>query len=56
VQAFKEQWCVEDEPEMPEHASLLKRIQNASRHGQTGLKKRPVAPNRGRGNKNFRRR
>jgi hypothetical protein len=56
VQAFKEQWCVEDEPEMPEHASLLKRIQNAARHGQTGLKQRHVAPNQGRGNKNFRRR
>lgn len=54
VQAFKEQWCVEDEPDMPEHASLLKRIQNAARHGQTGLKKR-FTPNQQRGNKNFRR-
>ena len=40
VQAFKEQWSVEDEPELPEHTSMLKRIQNAARHGQTPLKKR----------------
>jgi hypothetical protein len=32
VQAFKEQWSVEDEPDMPEHSMLLKRIQNAGRH------------------------
>jgi hypothetical protein len=44
VQAFKEQWCVEDEPELPEHSFLLKRIQNAARHGQTPLKKRRLDP------------
>lgn len=32
VQAFKEQWSVEDDPDIPEHSMLLKRIQNAGRH------------------------
>ena len=40
VQAFKEQWSVEDEPDMPEHSMLLKRIQNAARHS----KHRPRKP------------
>lgn len=53
VQAFKEKWCVEDEPEVPEHAMLIKRIQNAARHGQAGLKKHLLPPHR-RGNRNFR--
>jgi hypothetical protein len=34
MQAFKEQWSVEDEPDMPEHSMLLKRLQNAGRHGK----------------------
>lgn len=32
IQAFKEQWGVEDEPDMPEHTMMLKRIQNEARH------------------------
>src|SRR5690606_25429517 len=28
LQAFREQWSVEDEPDTPEHALLLKRITN----------------------------
>ncbi len=31
LQAFKEQWSVEDEPDMPEHSLLLGRIQNEAR-------------------------
>lgn len=40
LQAFKEQWSVEDEPELPEHAHslLLKRIQNEARHRKDRLK------------------
>jgi hypothetical protein len=33
MQAFREQWCVEDEPDMPEHSLLLKRIQNEAKKG-----------------------
>ena|SRR5437868_12374503 len=36
LQAFREQWCVEEEPDVPEHSLLLKRIQNA---GKTGKKR-----------------
>lgn len=39
VQAFKEHWSVEDEPEIPAHASMLKRIQNAARHGRKPVPK-----------------
>lgn len=39
LQAFKEQWSVEDEPDMPEHSLLLKRIQNEAR-GKKKLKQR----------------
>lgn len=38
IQAFKEQWCVEDEPDMPEHSLLLKRIQNEAKHGRSKAK------------------
>jgi len=50
VQAFKEQWSVEDEPEIPEHAALLKRIQNAARPGRKPLPK--PHPNRKWSNRN----
>ena len=42
LQAFKEQWSVEDEPQVPEHqhSLLLKRIQNEARH----RKDRPQQP------------
>lgn len=40
MQAFKEQWCVEDEPDMPEHSLLLKRIQNEAKHGKNKVKMR----------------
>ena len=33
MQAFKQQWCVEDEPDVPEHSLLLRRIQNEARAG-----------------------
>jgi len=40
LQAFKAQWSVEDEPEMPEHehSLLLRRIQNEARHRKDHLK------------------
>lgn len=38
LQAFKEQWSVEDEPDVPEHSLLLKRIQNEARHRKDRLK------------------
>ena len=38
LQAFKEQWSVEDEPDAPEHSLLLKRIQNEARHRKDRLK------------------
>jgi len=47
VQAFKEQWSVEDEPDMPEHSMLLKRIQSAGHHhGKERLEQRRKGPAR----------
>lgn len=40
MQAFKDRWSVEDEPDMPEHSMLLKRIQNAGRHHKEKLQQR----------------
>lgn len=40
LQAFREQWSVEDEPDMPEHSLLLRRIQNEARNGKKKLKQR----------------
>lgn len=40
LQAFREQWSVEDEPDMPDHSLLLKRIQNEARYGKKKLKQR----------------
>lgn len=40
MQAFKEQWCVEDEPDLPEHSLLLKRIQNEARFGRNKTRQR----------------
>lgn len=34
LQAFREQWSVEEETDMPEHSLLLKRIQNEARSGK----------------------
>jgi hypothetical protein len=34
LQAFRKQWCVEDEPEPPSHTLMLKRMQNATRQPQ----------------------
>lgn len=34
MQAFRQQWCVEEEPDMPEHSLLLRRIQNEARSGK----------------------
>jgi hypothetical protein len=31
LRAFRQQWCVEDEPDPPQHTMLLKRIQNEAR-------------------------
>jgi hypothetical protein len=47
MQAFKERWSVEDEPDMSEHSMLLKRIQNAGRHhGKQPLQQRRKGPTR----------
>lgn len=43
MQAFKEQWCVEDEPDLPEHSLLLKRIQNEARSGRNKTQQRKPA-------------
>lgn len=34
LQAFREQWSVEEEADIPEHSLLLKRIQNEARSGK----------------------
>jgi len=46
MQAFKQQWSVEDEPEVPEHSLLLRRIQNATHHNKHRQPQRRKGPTR----------